>query len=163
MSDLERYRSANGAYEVGPGTGEHKDASLRTLAKDAAALLERGEVVRWMPGDCTVYEVKIVTHGPHRWLVLLNFNAALRLRPAGMGAADYVRNGGPQGGWQGIRPLLVGLGIFSGRTDPYELHAIDVREEAEQRSHQERSQYVKNDDEALGRHVRLLVENGVKP
>jgi hypothetical protein len=148
----------NNHWEVGPGSGnEGSPTDLADCARDAAALLQAGETVHWMPGDGTNYMVHLViAEGWWRYLAFLNasFPGLLHIHSR-TSVRDWVSSSAPLGGWGGVRPLLVALGCNTHRST----YEHDVREEAKERADQPGSQYVAPGDAALGRQVRLLVQS----
>ncbi len=147
-------------YRIGPNQVGLPKVSLEDCAVEAVAMLRAGHAVRWEPGDGTSYHVYLLVSEGSRYLAFLNasFPGLLPLRhPTTVG--DYVRSSAPQGGWRGVRPLLVALGAIATLTNPFDLdkRKADVTDEAKERSRQHHTQYVADGDAVLGREVRLLV------
>ena len=165
MTNALTYLNVRGGYDVGvfPREGDpNPDASLPELAIVAAELLEKGETVDWMPGDGTRYCLAMLRADNRNWLCFLNIGPGiLRLREdATTTAADYVGSTAPQGGWRGIRPLLVALGAArppSGEVALDRLLVSDQRAEERARADRPHQSPLWSTDADLGRRVRLLV------
>ncbi len=147
-------------YRIGPNQVRSPRATLEDCAVDAVTMLKAAYTVYWEPGDGTSYQVRLLVDGNTRYLAFLNasFPGLLPLRTQTT-VGDYVRSSAPQGGWLGIKPLLVALSAARPGSSPYDLsNRLDAIGEAAERASQHRTQYVADDDAELGRQIRLLVQ-----